>query len=62
MSDKSYKQPLTEPSSPPSRKSWQDTWNPHDRDSLRDSFIQKHEPELSIPYDRNWQDSLHNQE
>ena len=55
MSD--YEKHSKHPDSTVSRKRWQDTWNPNDKDSLREYFRQKHEPELNIPYDRGWRDA-----
>jgi hypothetical protein len=47
---------------PQPRSSNESTWKPQDGGSLRDFFIQKHEPEFNIAYDRSWQNDRQEQE
>jgi hypothetical protein len=60
MSDKAYKPSIKRDSR--SKDSNEGTWRPRDSGSLRDFFIQKHEPEFNIAYDRSWQDDRREQE
>ena len=41
---------------PPSGWTKTESRKPQDTVPFRDVFIQKHEPELNIPYDKSWQD------
>jgi hypothetical protein len=54
--------PSGDQDSQPLSSSREDTRNPQDKSALADYFLTKYQPELSIPYVRNWGNGDQDQE